>query len=45
MRNITKKKVGELQIEPRIKEVLLQVLGPDEEVYVENTGRGVRIIL
>ncbi|AFA38906.1 hypothetical protein Pogu_0879 [Pyrobaculum oguniense TE7] len=45
MRNIIKKKVGELQINPRIKEVLLQVLGPDEDVYVESTGKGVRIIL
>jgi len=40
-----KMKVEDLPIEPRVKEVLLKVLGPGEEVYVEQVGDRVRIIL
>jgi len=40
-----KMKVEDLPIEPRVKEVLLKVLGPGEEVYVEQVGGSVRIII
>jgi len=40
-----KMKVEDLPIEPRVKEVLLKVLGPGEEVYVEQVGGRLRIIL
>jgi len=40
-----KMKVEDLPIEPRVKEVLLKVLGPGEEVYVEQVGGRVRIII
>jgi len=40
-----KMKVEELPIDPRVKEVLLKVLGPGEEVYVEQVGDRIRIIL
>lgn len=45
MRRLEKKKVSELQIDYRVKEVLLKVLGPEEEVYVEQVGGKLRIIL
>lgn len=45
MRTLQKKKVAELQIDPRIKEVLLKVLGPNEEVYIEIAGSKTRIII
>jgi len=40
-----KMKVEDLPIEPKVKEVLLKVLGPEEEVYVEQVGGRIRIIL
>ena len=40
-----KMKVEDLPIEPQVKEVLLKVLGPGEEVYVEQVGGRVRIII
>jgi len=40
-----KMKVEDLPIEPKVKEVLLKVLGPREEVYVEQVGGRVRIII
>jgi len=40
-----KMKVEDLPIEPRVKEVLLKVLGPGEEVYVEQAGGKLRIII
>jgi len=40
-----KMKVEDLPIEPRVREVLLKVLGPGEEVYVEQVGGRVRIII
>jgi len=40
-----KMKVEDLPIELKVKEVLLKVLGPGEEVYVEQVGGRVRIII
>jgi len=40
-----KMKVEDLPIEPRVKEVLLKVLGPGEEVYVEQVGGRLRIVI
>lgn len=45
MKSLQKKKVSQLQIDPRVKEVLIKVLGPDEEVYVETYRDRIRIIL
>ncbi|ACB40677.1 hypothetical protein [Pyrobaculum neutrophilum] len=45
MRGIQKRRVADLQIEPRIKEVLMKILGPEEEVYVETSGGRIRIII
>ncbi|MFN3804587.1 MAG: hypothetical protein ACK4SY_05990 [Pyrobaculum sp.] len=42
---IQKKKVAELEIDPRVLEVLRRVLGPEEEVYVMQIGNRTRIIL
>jgi len=45
VRTLHKRKVSQLQIDPRIKEVIIRVLGPDEEVYVEMLKDRIRIIL
>ena len=45
MRNLQKRKVAELSLDPALKEVLLKILGPEEEVYVERIGERIRIIL
>ncbi|AAL64572.1 hypothetical protein [Pyrobaculum aerophilum] len=45
MRYLQKRKVAELPLDSAIKEVLLKVLGPEEEVYVERIGDRIRVIL
>jgi hypothetical protein len=46
VRGLVKSRVAELQVGERVKGVLLRVLGPDEEVYVEVLeGKRVRVIL
>ncbi|MEZ0320166.1 MAG: hypothetical protein ABWK05_09305 [Pyrobaculum sp.] len=45
MRNLKKVKIADLRIDPKIKEVMLKVIGPYEEVYLEEMGNKVRIIL
>lgn len=45
MRNLKKVKVTDLKIDPRVKEVMLKILGPDEEVFLEEVGNKVRVIL
>lgn len=45
MRALQKKRVAELPISEQIKDVLIKVLGPNEEVYVEVVGERIRVIL
>lgn len=45
MRTLQKKRVAELPVSQQIKDVLIKVLGPDDEVYVEIVGGGIRVIL
>ncbi len=45
MRTLQKKRVAELPVSQQIKDVLIKVLGPDDEVYVEVVGGRIRVIL
>lgn len=45
MRTLQKKRVAELPVSQQIKDVLIKVLGPNEEVYVEVAGGRIRVIL
>ncbi len=45
MKSLQKKKVVDLPLPPEIKEVLIKVLGPNEEIYVEILGGRIRVIL
>ncbi len=45
MRTLQKKRVAELPVSQQIKDVLIKVLGPDDEVYVEIVGGRIRVIL
>jgi len=45
VRTLQKKRVAELPISQQIKDVLIKVLGPDEEVYVEVVSGRIRVIL
>ncbi|MFZ8839902.1 MAG: hypothetical protein ACO2PM_13530 [Pyrobaculum sp.] len=45
MRTLQKKRVAELPVSQQIKEMLIKVLGPNEEVYVEVVGGRIRVIL
>ncbi|MFN7105824.1 MAG: hypothetical protein ACK4M3_04500 [Pyrobaculum sp.] len=42
---IQKKKVAELEIDPKVLEILKKVLGPEEEVYITQVGNKTRIII
>ena len=45
MRTLQKKRVAELPVSQQIKDVLIKVLGPDDEVYVDIVGGRIRVIL
>jgi hypothetical protein len=45
VRTLQKKRVAELPVSQQIKDVLIKVLGPNEEVYVEVVGGRIRVIL
>jgi hypothetical protein len=45
VKSLQKKKVVDLPPPPEIKEVLIKVLDPNEEVYVEILGGKIRVIL
>lgn len=45
MKPFVKRRVSELSVDPQVKEALMRVLGPEEEVYVEFMGDRIRIIL
>jgi len=45
VRTLQKKRVAELPVSQQIKDVLIKVLGPDDEVYVEIVGGRIRVIL
>jgi len=45
VRTLQKKRVAELPVSQQIKDVLIKVLGPDDEVYVDIVGGRIRVIL
>jgi hypothetical protein len=45
VRTLQKKRVAELPVGQHIEDVLIKVLGPNEEVYVEVEGGRIRVIL